>query len=260
MIYKCTPCNYSTDDKSNFSKHICTEKHKKKVLESAKLAVPLAYQANKANLELTTRPIGSHPILISDINSDYNGSQSTQVESTSTIDNKSQVLFECDECHDNFKHNSSLSRHKKFNCNKSKVLHKQENDKNILIKLKQTEAEVALLKEKLIKSEILLLHEKLAEEKNQRIKAEQNAEFFKDMAVGAGIIAKTSVNALSFVATNYPNAPEFGPLNYALLIDDSSGKFPELAVYNYNHGTIVKYLSDRFIKFYKKLSSLYYFY
>jgi hypothetical protein len=86
MKYKCECCNYSTDDKSNFNKHIISKKHKlveSKVVVSPKLAM-VSQKLAEISQETTT-------------------------------------LFKCKYCEQGYKHKSSLSKHIKYSCNKNKT-------------------------------------------------------------------------------------------------------------------------------------------
>jgi hypothetical protein len=86
MKFKCECCNYSTDDKSNFNKHIISKKHKlveSKVVVSQKL-VEISPVVAKVSHEITN-------------------------------------LFKCKYCEQGYKHKSSLSKHIKYSCTKNKT-------------------------------------------------------------------------------------------------------------------------------------------
>jgi len=86
MKFNCECCNYSTDDKSNFNKHIISKKHKlveSKVVVSQKLA--------KISIPLVE------------------------------ISQETTTLFKCKYCEQGYKHKSSLSKHIKYSCTKNKT-------------------------------------------------------------------------------------------------------------------------------------------
>ena len=83
MKFNCDCCNYSTDDKSNFNKHIISKKHK---LVESKVVV-------------TSKTTQSQHLVIP--------------EPTS--------LFECKYCQQKFKFKQSMYRHIKYTCTKNKT-------------------------------------------------------------------------------------------------------------------------------------------
>jgi hypothetical protein len=86
MKFKCECCNYSTDDKSNFNKHIISKKHKlveSKVVVSQKL-------------------VEFSPVV-------------------AKVSHESSNLFKCKYCEQGYKHKSSLSKHIKYSCTKNKT-------------------------------------------------------------------------------------------------------------------------------------------
>ena len=86
MKFNCECCNYSTEDKSNFNKHIISKKHKlveSKVVVSQKLA--------KISIPLVE------------------------------ISHETTTLFKCKYCEQGYKHKSSLSKHIKYSCTKNKT-------------------------------------------------------------------------------------------------------------------------------------------
>ena len=84
MIYKCNTCNYKTDNKSNFNKHLKSVKHGKK--------------SDKIKGKNSKIPI-------------------TRSDNKKVLSNEEKV-YKCTDCGKKYKYASGLSKHKKGNCDK----------------------------------------------------------------------------------------------------------------------------------------------
>ena len=99
MKFICECCNYSTDVKVNFNKHITSKKHK--LIESKSVVSP-------SKSKVSPEPVQS----ISIVNS---------------VENEN---FSCKYCGQKYKHKQSVTKHIKYSCTKNKT-----EDLNELVRL-----------------------------------------------------------------------------------------------------------------------------
>ena len=99
MKFTCECCNYSTDIKVNFNKHITSKKHK---LVESKSVVSLGKS------KVSPDPVQSIPIV-------------------NSVENE---FFSCKYCGQKYKHKQSVTKHIKYSCNKNKT-----EDLNELVRL-----------------------------------------------------------------------------------------------------------------------------
>lgn len=233
MKYNCENCNYSTNEKSNWTRHNLTKIHKKNQLKLASLnqvvSFGLASEANKKPGKV------------------YED------------DNK----FICKYCETCFSHSSSLTRHKK-NCSEKnnlkvkkqlQVLQKEKDigkllqKKNIEIKIIELESkdkEISLLKQSKDK-EIFLLKQML-EDKEKQISE------LKYVLKASGILKKPTYSSLTFIVNNYKSAPVLSKLdNYDYIkCNKEDIDFMETIINYFENNNLSKYLGDILIKAYKK--------
>jgi hypothetical protein len=93
MKFNCECCNYSTDDKSNFNKHINSKKHK--LVESKSVVSQKLVEISQKVVEVSQKLV-------------ENGPETT-------------TLYKCKYCDQGYKHKSSLSKHIKYSCTKNKT-------------------------------------------------------------------------------------------------------------------------------------------
>ena len=93
MKFNCECCNYSTDDKSNFNKHINSRKHK--LVESKSVVSQKLAEISQKVVEVSQKLV-------------ENGPETT-------------TLYKCKYCDQGYKHKSSLSKHIKYSCTKNKT-------------------------------------------------------------------------------------------------------------------------------------------
>ena len=138
MEYNCTDCNYATNDKSNFQKHLRSIKHIKK------------------SDELKNNSKSIHKLII-------NWSDDIPEEDTN--------VYECPFCKNTYSSSSNLTRHKK-SCSKKEQLETKYNNE-----LEKKEREIQRLTELYEKDTTHLkeLHEK-DNQKNQEVKQQQKDE------------------------------------------------------------------------------------
>ena len=90
MKFTCDCCNYSTDIKVNFNKHITSKKHK--LVESKSVVSP-------SKSKVSPEPVQSIPIV-------------------NNVENES---FSCKYCGQKYKHKQSVTKHIKYSCTKNKT-------------------------------------------------------------------------------------------------------------------------------------------
>lgn len=143
-------------------------------------------------------------------------------------------IFECNYCKMTFTRACNLSRHKKI-CT--------DNANN-------TKRERELLKEVEYLKKINKIHE------DDKIQLNDTISHYKSVINNAGLVIKTSVSALSYIASNYKDAPKLSKLNdYSYIqYQDEDDEFDLLEiVFTYQkEKKLYKYLGDIIINAYKK--------
>ena len=104
MKYNCTDCNYSTDDKGNWSRHNKSKTHLKKVEDATNLKKLQA--DDKSSGQLSGQLSGHISGHISDI--PFNASN-----------DKNKEKFICPYCDQSFSLKANLYRHKNHRCSKN---------------------------------------------------------------------------------------------------------------------------------------------
>lgn len=202
--YKCEQCNYSTDTKFSYERHLQTKKHNNK--------------CHEVNTDSKLNPKYSKNSQKNDYKKEKNDDMS------------------CDYCNKKFANQSNLIRHKKKCRNKQELINK-------LLKEKQDQ-ENQFLKE---------MVKKLEEDKKQ---LNSIIEHYQKTINNAGLIIKTSVSALSYIARNYQNAPVLEKLNDYTYItykdDEDKADLIEMLYTHYETKSLHKYLGDIIVKAYKK--------
>jgi len=200
MKYFCELCDYTTDIKFAYERHLTAKKH----IINAK---------NK---------------LLTDSSQTPQDSQSKEIK--------------CPYCNMKYSRVNNLTRHKKV-CTEN-----PDNKKD----------SVELLKNNL--THALEMIKKLEEDKKNletdKQQLNDNISHYKSLLNNAGLVIKKSVSALSYVATNYKDAPKLDKLDdYSYLqYEDENDDFDllEIVFTNYRENKLHKYLGDIIIKAYKK--------
>lgn len=213
MKFHCDLCEYSTEDRSNFQKHERSEKH-------------LINLKEKQNNDKKNKEIA------------------------------------CLNCNRTFSQPSSFHRHKK-NCDKDTIVQLKQDYKE---KLKSYEEKIKITefeyKDKIQKYEIELvalktenaaLKDKVIDNKEMfKIIVGEN-DYHKDLVNNAGTIVKTSVNALSYVASNYKEAPAIEKFsNFEILNKDKKYELYEVVMFYFEQNNIGKFFGENIVHIYKK--------
>jgi hypothetical protein len=255
MKYSCSDCNYSTDDRRNWTRHIKSQKHLKNVedVEDLKKEKDNAKLKNKKlpkndpkmtqgvpenDPKMTRKLLESYPT-ITHASAD---SLSSDFDEDEKDTNKSN--FNCPHCDKKFKFKSGLSRHINHRCPKINSLDEFKDNKLIEIIKQQND----LIKE--------LKHDKefIEELKHDKEYLKNDKEYLKNTTTDAICAVKYSSAALKFVAENYSNAPLLAPMPDYLAIKNDCGGRDLARVYCefYRDGTLVRYLAQFFLDHYKK--------
>jgi hypothetical protein len=231
MIYECIKCTYSTKIKCNYKKHILTKRHMDKSTDNEQkecifdCMFDLVQDGSGGNVDTHTKSIN-------------NGSEENKILSQT---DKNDILESeliravgaekyifCKYCKKSFSKLYNLKRHEQYRCKNIKI----ESDKKI------TELELKL--------EIA--------EKYKLMMINKENEYLKDMLSKANGMVEKSMNALSFAAINYKNAPILKPLLDYSIIDkeDKKNDIEDVVLFHYDKDSLDKFLGDFIIKYYKK--------
>jgi hypothetical protein len=104
MEFKCDTCVYTTNNQSNYRKHVLTEKHKKLVITHMKPEPIISY-----NIMYDTKLLKTSSNL----------AQTSSLLAQTSL-NVSEKRMTCKYCEQQFKHSSSMARHIKYTCMKNK--------------------------------------------------------------------------------------------------------------------------------------------
>ena len=155
-----------------------------------------------------------------------------------------QGEFTCKDCGRFFTTKYNLNRHVK-SCSNEEI--------NKL--LEEKDREIERLKNENIIKELMHKIENYENEKSKDQKIinilEKNNEEKQKVIEGTHVMLKTSVNALSYVITNYKDAPVLEPLiDYSQI--EEKNKFINCVVYNKNEAKLREYLGNFIVIYYKK--------
>ncbi len=232
MSYYCDFCKYKTSDSGNYYRHKKTKKH---ILLSEEKDTNNKIYVNKlANISNNTTCI----------------SNKLALEKIPTV----QENYLCPFCKINFKHNSSLSRHKKkckeehniidkmkieFYEKEKELIKKMENDKTTLL--------TEMLKEK---TELL---NNFMNSANKIINKEQD-----NNKVTTDALKTVSISAIKYANEKFKNAPALLPIqnfninNLDFNNEDDKKQLVEILIYNAKQKSLDKLLGDHIVKQYKK--------
>ncbi len=237
-MYYCDICDYKTDYSSNFSIHKKSKKH-------------INYSNKKVNHEPINIAKNSIDVAYSTSNVPF-----TSNECYITCYNK---LY-CQNCNKNFKHTSSLYRHKK-NCNKS-VLNNDKDKEIENIKKEMSNMELKYKLELLEKEKEL--YKKMEQEKSELLtNFMNNANILLNKTTDNNKITtqamqNVSMSALKYANDKFKDTPVLIPLDNFNINElsfenaEEKGQLTEILIYNAKQNSLDKLLGDHIIKYYKK--------
>ena len=126
--YNCDICNFSTDLRSNFVRHLMTPKHKKRIVDSFSL------RTDDQKKEYFT-PLLAHKCTQNGQNQHTNAHKSLSSKKKRVQNLGGDSHHVCENCNRTFSRFSSLQRHNKFYCKEKK---KQEEDDELKKMMEQT--------------------------------------------------------------------------------------------------------------------------
>ena len=209
--YECKLCNYITKKQGNYNRHIKTNKHTEKVMNSTELKI------NKTIKKMYN----------SDISPNHPKTPPNHPKEPKKVALIRKII--CEYCHTLFTRISSLTKHKNICASKHST-------------------------EKRLEEQIKLLNMELKHYKDKSESKEEETNYYKKLLQEAGGLVKKSVSALSYVVTNYDNAPAIKTIKLDGLAEskEEEKKLVEDIISAYKHKTLSKYLGDIIIKIYKK--------
>ena len=260
MSYYCQYCNYTATNSSNFSHHKKTKKHLQKSITMSNSSIPYSFEPVLACYSSATGAIsgtGENPV------------------------DESEEKNICNICDKEFKHQSSLYRHRKI-CQEKKIkfgyFEEKDNSLNLVIdktydkpnnliekelyevKLKLEFAE----KEKKLAEREKELYKKLEKEKTELLNNfMSNANVLLNKAndntkITAQTLQTVSISALKYANEKFKNTPALLPIdnfninNLDFNNEEDKKQLVEILIYNAKQKSLDKLLGDHIIKYYKK--------
>jgi len=249
--FNCNCCNYSTDDFSNWNKHIKSRKHNSNSNKHMKTTYIIAPNCSKllsfAQI-MSNQNINKPPNQILKTTTESNESTKSNYEQSKST----YHILKCLGCGRTFSKKFNLDRHEKACMGiKHNLL---ENQFEKYKKEKDVEYQLKIMEEKL----------KLMEEKNKSLEKEKNTmkehidtlknenDFQKQLINCAGGLVQKSVNTMSYLLLNHNNAPQLQSLSdYSIISKDTETLIKDLIHYH-KTGKFDKYIGDFIVKQYKK--------
>jgi hypothetical protein len=237
MSYYCEICDYTATSSSGFSHHKKTQKH-------LKLALPkVTINANKlAEISSSLATVSSS--LANEANKNFN--------------NFNSDFLQCSTCKMDFKHKSSLSRHKKsckvsedINAKNNFELEKKFLEKEYKLKLEIAEKEAEMFK-KLEKEKSDMLNSFMSNANTLLNKAHDNTK------ITAQAMQSVSMSALKYANEKFKDTPALLPLenfninNLDFDKEEDKKQLVELLIYNAKKKSLDKLLGEHIVNSYKK--------
>jgi len=214
MKFSCNLCNYSTDTKFCYEKHLKTKKHQEKVTNLPKVEPALS----------CVLPVSS-PYLSSE-------------------------KYTCQFCGNLYANAGNLAKHKQSCSEKSTYIKTIEELKNQLSKKDIEVAKEMAYKDEIIKNK----DEHMKSKDETILYLSHENKNLKTMLNCAGTVVEKSVSNLSYVNKHYPNAPALEYItDIADLHEDlSEDNVVDNIIYEYKNHTLVSFIGNLIIKDYKK--------
>ena len=252
LKFNCEPCSYSSDDKSNYERHINTQKHLIKIKEYKRQQIELnsKFVCDKCDrIFANISGLSRHRKICNNeafekFKDDY---EKKLVEKESEFQIKLlETERECDK--------KIMERDLKYQKELEKKLLKQEIKFDNELKAYKIEVKAYKIELKEAYGKIEQLNEKLQQQTDQKaavLSVENN--YHKNMFEHAGTVVKTSVNALSYVAKHYNNAPAIQEFSdFKLLNKEENYTLSEVIIYYYKCDSLGRFLGEIVIEIYQK--------
>ncbi len=279
-IYPCKPCKYTTENKSNYNKHLLSFKHQKEIENM--------FNDDSTNLSTLNLISNTSMVLPPKMDDHILIKQSTNLDVSlleTKLKDKQNDCHKCIHCNNIFAKELNLIKHSKIctqqkdanNELKMKELDKKytgiisdiKNSHEIIVKeLEQKHAGVILELESIhtkvindliqkyeyklleLNNKLLELNNKLLQDKLQLVI--DHKDDIKMMAGSAGTVA---VSTMSYILNNYKSSPAiltYEIEDYPAIIEPNENNFVKEMMYQFSIDSINKYLGDYLVKLYKK--------
>ncbi len=231
--YGCDGCDKKFDHKSAYDRH-----RKKKIPCKVPDVKPLIVQDKLINIQTTA-----------DISNSLSKICNALLNQPVNIINNEIINHKCNHCNNSYSKACHLTRHYKTCSQKKQSEQKFESEINIL--KQKFELEIITSKQKIeleminSKQQIELLNKEL------EIKNKEN-EYLRTLVSDAGNIIKTSVNATSYIMTNFTTTPALLAITDKSIITKNDETFVNQLIYKYNCDNLETHIGDIIIAHYKK--------
>lgn len=237
----CTMCEYTATNKSNLNKHFKTKKHaKKSTLDGSSTAKPQPDHTKK---------------------NQYINQNNDEIlyDNNSNVTNDAKTLT-CQYCGEIFSRLDTLHRHKK-KCTDVEVYRQKERvRKQMEENIKQKNDEFknkAKLKEKVYKNQIKSLENEIKHHQKENEHYKRETEYYKIMLNEAGKMMNKSVQALTYIATNYRDAPNITTIQpddaLKLIMDKPNDReIVNTIIFKFENKKLVAYIGNMIVDIYKK--------
>jgi len=225
MKFCCETCNYSTDTKFCYEKHLKTKKHSDKVITLQKST--LCHQT--VNKQLT-------------------------VVNVNQTNNSESEKFECAFCNTTFNKKQSLSRHKNTCAEKQKLTNQIKELSGQLENIIKTKDDVIKTKDDMIKIKDDTIANEIARREEVVLLLTSETKNLKTILSSAGTLVEKSMSNFNFLNTHYNEAPA---LTYvtdvpSLHVDLAEDKVANRIMNEYNNNTLTSFIGKLIVKHYKK--------
>lgn len=235
MCYHCNYCNYETMDKSSWSRHKKTIKHRKNTQNIIDIESGPDTEDDENKSKITKEYTCEYCSKI--FTKSYNLHRHMRIcKEKGNIDNEDITTLKSDH------KNRDIDIMEEFMKNNNQIM-KQIIDK-VLVEKDKMINKVLAEKEKVLKAS----HEAM-------IKRDKDYEYMKRMLEGAGVIANKSLSALNYSNVYYKDAPKLLPMEKPASVlnqNKDDDEFIERLIYKHGNKTLVRFIGTHIVYYYRK--------
>lgn len=239
--YICEACNYKTDLKWNYTKHLATKKHDiKKTTSNSLPTVSQLPPIIQKSMEKNVSNDSKIKVLKSGVK--YNkvtNKDKKEMTDKVTTDANNKDGIRCIYCKTVFARLCNLTKHQTKCGEKNKKVNELQNKINIL---------ETMVKNK--RNKIKKMKHKFQEQLKEK---DQLIEYFKTLAKMEGN-KYTTMNSINYVKINFNNAPPLKKIKNvnAFKKKQNDNDFIELIIYYHSRNSLAPYIGDTLVSIYKK--------